>query len=289
MALIEPVIRPPSEAYSFLLQVTLGCSQNSCTFCGAYLDKPFKLKPLAEIEQDILLGSRLYPETKRVFLCDGDALALNNQKLVPILQGIQTGFPGLGRIASYANAQNILSRSPAELKELYDNKLKLLFIGLESGSNTVLKRMHKQATAEEMAEAVIKAQGAGIKMHVIVLLGLGEKENSKEHALATAKIVNQMQPRYLSALSLMLVPGTELYQEYKNGKFKELTPQELLQETLWLVEGLELKQTVFSCNHASNYVPLDGRLPQDKQNILKTLRAGLDGQIGLKPEFFRGL
>lgn len=149
--------------------------------------------------------------------------------------------------------------------------------------------MNKSPTAEEMVEAVQKAQAAGIKVHVIVLLGLGEASGSKEHALATARIVNQMQPRYLSALSLMLIPGTPLHTAYRNGKFKELTPQELIQETIWLIENLELEHTIFSCNHASNYVPLDGRLPHDKETLLKTLRAAQTGQIGLKPEFFRGL
>ncbi len=289
MSLVEPVIRPPSEAYSFLLQVTLGCSQNNCTFCGAYLNKPFKPKSLIEIKKDIAFGSQLYPETKRVFLCDGDALVLNNEKLLPILKDLNNSFPKLSRIASYANAQNILNKTPDELKELYEHKLKLLFIGLESGDNKVLKRMNKSATAEQMVEAVQKAQAVGIKVHVIVLLGLGEASGSKEHALATARIVNQMQPRYLSALSLMLIPGTPLHTDYRNKKFKELTPQELIQETIWLIENLELEHTIFSCNHTSNYVPLDGRLPHDKETLLKTLHAAQTGQIGLKPEFFRGL
>lgn len=289
MSLIEPVIRPPSEAYSFLLQVTLGCSQNTCAFCGAYLDKPFKVKSLVEIKKDIELGAQLYPETKRVFLCDGDALVLNNEKLLSVLDQLHQAFPKLGRISSYANAQNILNKTPEELKELYTKKLKLIFIGLESGSNNILKRMNKTATAEQMVAAVEKAQTAGIKVHVIVLLGLGEAIGSLEHAKATAKIVNLMQPRYLSALSLMLIPGTDLYQEYKEKKFKELTPQELIQETLWLIEDLELQHTIFSCNHASNYVPLEGRLPHDKEKLLKTLKAAQTGKISLKPEFFRGL
>jgi radical SAM superfamily enzyme YgiQ (UPF0313 family) len=289
MSLIEPVIRPPSEAYSFLLQVTLGCSQNNCKFCGAYIDKPFKVKAETEIYKDIELGSTLYPETRRVFLCDGDALVLNNTKLIPILQKLNQSFPRLNRIASYANANNILAKTTKELKELHDNKLKLVFIGLESGSNEILKRMNKKATAEEMVEAVKKAEKAGIKSHIILLLGLGEEKNSFKHAKESAKIVNLMNPRDLSVLSLMLIPGTELYNEYATNQFKELTPRELLQETIWLLEDLEVKNTIFRCNHASNYLPLEGRLPQDKKNMLKSLKAGLKGDVGLKPEFFRGL
>lgn len=289
MSLIEPVIRPPSEANSFLLQVTLGCSQNTCTFCGAYIDKPFKVKKIEEIENDIELGSKLYPETNRVFLCDGDALVLRNDKLVPILKKLKHAFPKLGRISSYANAQNILSKTKEELKELYNNKLKLIFVGLESGSNKVLKAVKKKASAEEMIEAVNKAKEAGIKSHIILLIGLGQQKNTFEHAKESAKVVNQMNPRYISALSLMLIPGTELFNDYKNEKFKELSTKEFLQETLWFLEDLTVKNTIFRCNHASNYLPLEGRLPQDKDNMLKTLKAGISGEIGLKPEIFRGL
>ncbi|MBU0580387.1 MAG: radical SAM protein [Candidatus Margulisbacteria bacterium] len=289
MSLIEPVIRPPSEANSFLLQVTLGCSQNTCAFCGAYQDKPFKFKNIQEIEKDIDYGSKLYPETKRVFLCDGDALVLSNSKLIPILEKLNATFPNLGRISSYANAQNILNKSESELKELYDNKLKLIFIGLESGHDQILKKMNKKANAQEMIDAVLKAKAAGIKSHIIVLLGLGQSQDSFEHAKVSAQVVNQMNPRYISLLSLMLIPGTKLFNDYQEGKFKKLTPQELLQETYWFLEDLTVQNTIFRCNHASNYIPLEGRLPQNKDNLLKTIQAGIAGTIGLKPEIFRGL
>jgi radical SAM superfamily enzyme YgiQ (UPF0313 family) len=289
MVLCEPVIRPPSEANSFLLQVTLGCSQNSCAFCGAYPDKPFKLKPIEEIEADIAQGAQWYPDTTKVFLCDGDALVLSNEKLIPILKKINKAFPKLSRISSYANAQNILNKKPEELAELVKYKLKIIFLGLESGSNEILKRMNKSATSWEMVEAVVKAKEAGIKSHVIVLLGLGEKIASKTHALETAKVLNLMNPKYISVLSLMLIPGTPLYADYQAGKFIELDSQELLQETFWLIEHLTVAGSIFRCNHASNYLPLEGRLPQDKPKLLGLLRDALDGKVTLKPELFRGL
>jgi radical SAM superfamily enzyme YgiQ (UPF0313 family) len=289
MVLCEPVIRPPSEANSFLLQVTLGCSQNSCAFCGAYLNKPFKIKPIEEIEADLAQGAQWYPYTNKVFLCDGDALVLSNEKLIPILKKINKAFPKLSRISSYANAQNILNKKPEELAELVKYKLKVIFLGLESGSNEILKRMNKTATSWEMVEAVVKAKEAGIKSHVIVLLGLGEKAASKTHALETARVLNLMNPKYISVLSLMLVPGTPLYADYIAEKFIELSSLELLQETSWLIEPLTVEGSIFRCNHASNYLPLEGRLPQDKQNLLNLLREALEGKVSLKPELFRGL
>lgn len=289
MPIIEPVIRPPSEAGSFLLQVTTGCSGNNCSFCGAYMDKPFNIKDYGEIAADIEAGAGLYPDAGRVFLMDGDALVMKNAKLLPVLKKLNKEFTGLARVSSYANGYNITKRSAVELKELCDQKLKIIYIGLESGSQRLLDMCGKLSSAEEMTEAVLKAAGAGIKSSVIVLLGLGGKKYSKMHAAETAKVLNRMQPRYLSFLSLMLIPGTRKYEEYKKGEFEELDPLELLKEARDMIEGLELKKTVFRSDHASNYLPLEGRLPHDKEKLLAMLDAALSGKKSLRPEFLRGL
>jgi radical SAM superfamily enzyme YgiQ (UPF0313 family) len=289
MAIIEPVIRPPSEADSFLLQITTGCSSNNCTFCGAYFGKTFRMKPDEEIGSDIEIGASLHPEIRRVFLMDGDALAVKNQRLLPHLKKINRIFPKLARISSYANGYNITCRSHAELAELSSQKLHLIYLGLESGSQQILDHCRKRSTAEEMTEAVISAAEAGIKSSVIVLLGLGGRRYSEEHVRATVQVLNRMQPRYLSFLTLMLIPGTVLWQERKKGSFEELNPKELLQEALSIMEGLELNQTIFRSDHASNYIPIEGRLPHDKEKLVRILKSAVDGKIILRPDFMRAL
>ncbi|MCK5179820.1 MAG: radical SAM protein [Candidatus Omnitrophica bacterium] len=289
MAIVEPIIRPPSEAESFLLQVTVGCSANQCTFCGAYLNKPFAIKNFEEIVLDIQRGRSLHPQTRRVFILDGDALVVNNTKLLPVLKELNDAFPMLSRISSYATGYNILKRTDKELHELYAYQLKLIYIGLESGNQDILDRCRKRSSAEEMVEAVRRAAKARIKSSVIVLLGLGGKRYSKEHVKDTITALNRMQPRYLSFLSLMVIPGTPLYEEILNGDFAELNPIELLKEAHDIISGLKLEKTIFRCNHASNYLPLKGRFPQDKERLLDSLQLALQGELKLKPEFLRGL
>lgn len=285
MPVVEPAIRPPSEWDSFLLQVTCGCSANSCSFCGAYLNKPFRPKDLIEIYADIDSHAKYYPETRRVFLMDGDALVLSNKQLVPILKYLQEKFPKLRRISSYANGYNIVNRTNVELEELYDNKLTLIYMGLESGSQRVLDFCDKKSSADEMIKAVEMATQVGIKSSVIVLLGLGSKNLSQEHVAETIKALNQMQPRYLSFLSLMLVPGTKLHKQMLEGQFSELSPQELIAEAHQIIEGLDLKKTIFRSNHASNHIPLEGTLPKDKEKLLSLLSC----TTTIKPEHLRGL
>jgi radical SAM superfamily enzyme YgiQ (UPF0313 family) len=289
MPVVEPIIRPPSEAESFLLQVTTGCSACGCTFCGAYSKKPFKVKDLQEVFSDIEEESRRYPGTRRAFLMDGDALAVSNDKLVPVLQKLNSSFPALSRISSYANGCNITRRTDAELKELYRHKLTLIYMGLESGSQKVLDSCRKVSSAEEMIEAVRRADACSIKSSVIVLLGLGGRERSDEHVRGTIQALNRMQPRYLSFLSVMLIPGTPLHRDAKEGRFTPLDPIHLLQEMRDIISGLELSKTIFRSNHASNHLPLEGRFPNDKQKLVDVLDAAVRGKIRLKPEFLRGL
>lgn len=289
MPIIEPAIRPPAEADSFLLQVTLGCSQDTCTFCGAYKGKPFRAKDPAEVTADIERYASRYPDTRRVFLMDGDALALGNNRLVPVLQELERSFPRLARVASYANGCNISRKTDAELAGLAQHRLTLIYMGLESGDQDVLDRRGKSSRAEEMVEAVHRAARAGIKSSVIVLLGLGGKGHSAGHVRGTVEALNRMQPRYLSFLSLMVIPGTPLAEEVRRGNFEELGPLELLQEAYGIIQGLEMKKTIFRSDHASNHLPLEGAFPKDKARLLKALEAAIEGQVGLRPEFLRGL
>lgn len=285
------IIRPPSEADSYLLQITYGCSHNKCTFCPTYLDKKFGVRPVEEVFEDLQMASSILPRTRRVFLCDGNALVLQNRRLLPILERICSAFPDLQRIGIYANAGDILKKSASELEELKDKKLGIIYMGLESGSEEVLRKVKKGWTAREMIDSVKKAQRAGIKVSVIGLLGLGGKTRSHEHAVKTGEAVSEMDPLYFSLLSLMLVPGTELYAEWERGEFEMPEPMELLVEMKIIIENLEgLSGCIFRTNHASNYLPLAGRLPRDKQKLIATINSAVSrGESALRPESWRAL
>lgn len=283
------VIRPPSEADSFILQITYGCSHNKCTFCGTYLNQPFQIRPMKEIIADIKTAAIHIPETRRIFLCDGDALVLPNKMLIEILGTLKQAFPELQRVGIYTNARDIIRKTDEELKALVTHKLTIGYLGLESGNPEILKRIRKGATREEMIQAVQKTQKAGIKMSVIGLLGLGGKDLSRQHAIDTATAVNQMNPRFFSLLTLMLIPGTPLCKDYEAGKFSLPSPQEFVEELRLIIDGLDSPRTIFRTNHASNYAPLAGTFNKDKQKILKELDNYLEGKHDLRPEFLRGL
>ncbi len=283
------VIRPPSEARSYLLQITYGCSWNRCTFCPAYLDKPFKIRPIDQIKQDILLAREAYPDLKRVFLCDGDGLVLSMDRLLPILDMLNVTFPNLNRIGIYFNARNILSKSSDDIQRIVRRKLTIGYIGLESGSERVLEKVHKGVTPEEIIEAVLKAQENGMKISVIGLLGLGGVEHSEEHAKKTASAVSAMKPRFFSLLTIMVVKGTLLYKDFEAKKFILPDEKGLLKEMRTIIENIETERTIFRTNHASNYLPLEGVLSRDKRKLVAIIDQALKGEILLKPEFFRGL
>jgi radical SAM superfamily enzyme YgiQ (UPF0313 family) len=285
------VIRPPSEAWSYILQISYGCSHNKCIFCSTYLDKPFRVRPVKEVLEDIAMARSTIPHTRRVFLADGNALVLSTRRLVPILDALGKAFPNLERVSIYANAQDILRKSKEELATLYHKKLGMIYMGLESGDEEILRRVKKGATAAEMIEVVKKAQAIGFKMSVIGILGLGERERSEEHAIATGQVVSTMDPAYFSLLSLMVVPGTELYRQCKADQFVLIEPLEMLAEMRVMIQHTEgLTNCVFRTNHASNYLPLAGTLPQDKEKLLATLdRALAQGESVLRPEYLRAL
>lgn len=285
------VVRPPSEAGSYILQVTYGCSHNECIFCCTYLDKPFQVRPVAEVMEDIRMAGARIPDTRRVFLADGNALVLSNRRLLPILDALAEAFPRLDRVAIYGNAQDILRKSEEELKELVDRKLSIIYLGLESGNDGVLLRARKGATAAEMIEAVGKAQDAGLTLSIIGILGLGGVDMWEEHAVDTGRAVSAMDPAYFSLLSLMVVAGTELHRMVEAGEFVVPEPLEMLGEMKVIIENIDgVSHCVFRTNHASNYLPLAGTLPQDKERLVLTIdRALAEGESVLRPEFLRAL
>ena len=285
------VIRPPSEADSYILQVTYGCSHNRCTFCGTYVDKPFRARPVGEVLEDIALAQRQIPDTRRVFLADGNALVLGTERLVAILDALASAFSRLRRVGIYANTRDVLSKTDAELAALKQRQLEIVYLGLESGSDEVLRRVHKGITAAEMVEAVQKLRSAGIRVSVIALLGLGGKDFSAEHAEQTGQVVSLMNPEYFSILTLMLVPGTELHQQWQSGDFALPEPLELLCELRQIISATDgLTRCIFRTNHASNYLPLAGILSRDKAHLLATLDEALSrGRSALRPEEWRAL
>jgi radical SAM superfamily enzyme YgiQ (UPF0313 family) len=285
------VIRPPSEAHSYILQVTYGCSHNRCTFCGTYLDKPFRVRPVDEVLEDVELARQVLPHTRRVFLADGDALVLSTHRLVPILDALSAAFPRLERVGIYANARDLLRKSESDLALLRCKGLGIVYVGLESGSDEVLRRVRKGATAADMVQAARKARDAGMRLSVIGLLGIGGPELSAAHAKATGRVVSAMDPDYFSMLTLMLIPGTDLHRQWEAGAFQLMEPGAMLVELRQVIAHLDgLSQCVFRTNHASNYVPLKGTLPQDKERLLATLDDALArGRAALRPEAWRAL
>ncbi len=285
------VVRPPSEADSYILQVTFGCSHNRCAFCGTYLDKPFRARPVDDVLEDVALARERLPETRRVFLADGNGLVLSTARLVGILDALGAAFPLLRRVGIYANARDLLEKSDADLAMLCRKKLELVYLGLESGSDEVLQRIGKGATAADMVGAVHKAKRAGMRVSVIALLGLGGPELSCRHAEETGRVVSAMDPHYLSMLTLMLVPGTELHEQWQSGTFQLMEPEDLLCELRRIVTHLsDLSRCIFRTNHASNYLPLAGTLSRDKERLLTTLdQAQAQGRSAFRPEEWRAL
>ncbi len=286
------IIRPPSEADSLILQVAVGCSHNRCTFCPAFKAKQFRIKPLESVFEDIDAALAAYgPGVRRVFLCDGDPLILPSAHLAAILERLNHVFPKLQRVGIYGNAKSILKRTPEELAQLRALKLGIVYLGLESGDAETLKAVHKGSTPDEMVLAARRVREAGIKLNVTVLLGLGGVRRSSEHARATIAVLNRMQPNHAAALTLMVVPDTPLHEDMRHGRFELPGTFELLEELREIIAGSELKNCLFFSNHASNYFPVQARLPHDKQALLAQLDRLLASRdrSALRPEALRGL
>ncbi|HYB20736.1 MAG TPA: radical SAM protein [Thermodesulfobacteriota bacterium] len=284
------VIRPPSEAESLILQVTLGCSHNQCTFCPTYKGRRFRIKDPELIEKEIDEVAP-YGPFRKVFLADGDALIIPQPKLLSILEYLNKKVSGLRRVGIYGNAKSILRKSVEELKALKERKLGIVYLGVETGDPALLEKIRKGATREQMVEAGRKIKEAGITLSATVLLGLGGLEAGQRHALATATILSDIDPDFASALTLMVVPGTPLHEEMKAGQFQLPSPFELLKELGTIVAHSNFSRCYFTSNHASNYLPIKARMPKDKEAVVKLIQKVVSSEDRslLRPEFLRGL
>jgi radical SAM superfamily enzyme YgiQ (UPF0313 family) len=283
------IIRPPSEANSILLQVTVGCSRNKCTFCGTYKGERFRIKPDDVIMEDIVFAAKYCKRQRRVFLCDGDALIIPQKRLLKILKEIENQLPWVTRVGLYANAKALNLKTADELKELKSHGVGILYMGLETGDDVTLKKINKGASSQNMIEMAKKAKQADIKLSITVLLGIAGPQRSQVHAIETGRVLSAIDPDYVGALSLMLIPGTPLYQDYQSGEFRLLEPHEMLAELRTMIASTNLTRGLFHANHASNYLPIRARLPRDKEATIRLIDAALAGNVPLKPEYLRAL
>ena len=284
------IYRPPSEAYSLLIQVTIGCSHNTCTFCTMFKDKKFRVRPIEEVFEDLEMARRAYPVVEKIFLCDGDALCLSNEKLMRILTRIAELFPECKRVSVYGTARDINRKSDEELKELLDAGMEMIYMGAESGSQAVLDKIQKDVTVREQIDAVKKAERVGIKTSVTFISGLAGLEGWEDHAIATGKMITEMNASYASLLTLMLDPAAPIMKDIESGEMTLLTPEQVVGETYLLLENaMPKKSCVFRSNHASNYISLRGNLPEDRQRMLAQLKVAMENTGLLKDERFRML
>jgi radical SAM superfamily enzyme YgiQ (UPF0313 family) len=282
--------RPPSEAHSYILQATIGCSWNKCTYCDMYRDKTFRIRDLEETLQDVTSAGAAYGNSvEKVFVADGDALIMPIEHWRPILETCHKSFPNLRQVSCYAMATNLLEKSVDDLSILRKSGLDLLYIGPESGDDAVLKRIAKGSTFDEHVEAARRAKAAGMKMSAIFLLGAGGKERTDEHARASARLATAMDPEYMAALTLTVVPDTPLATLERRGRFVLPDINGLLGELRTFVAESAPTNAIFRTNHASNYLPIGGRLPLDRDKILDVIDSALSGKIRLRPEYARGL
>jgi len=285
------IYRPPSEADSLILQVTIGCSHNKCTFCGSFKDKKFRLRTLEEVREDVEEAKAYARYIRKVFIADGDALVIPQKRLIPIIELIRDAFPKLERIGIYGNTKSILKKSVEELKALKELGVRIIYLGIESGDQVVLDRVYKGTTLEKTTEAARRVKEAGIILSVTVLLGLGGVERSTIHAEKTGKFLSKIDPDYVGALSVIIVPGTPLAEEVKRGTFEVPNPYMLLEELAIMIKHTNVTHTFFASNHASNYLPVKAWLPEEKEKILKSIQYVLNRKDPslLRPEFMRAL
>jgi radical SAM superfamily enzyme YgiQ (UPF0313 family) len=290
---IEPVFRPPSEARSLILQVTNGCSYNKCTFCEMYTapQKKFKPKAISEIEEDLQAVAKQMPGVKRFFLADGDAMTLSFRRLKEILECINQHFPDRERVTAYCLPRNVKKKTVEELAELKELGLSMVYVGCESGDDKVLECVQKGETFETSKDALLKLKSAGIKSSVMILNGMGGRKFSQQHAVNSARLMNETQPEFLSTLVVSFPMGEERFREGFNGDYEPLAQEDLFKEIHTLIDNLELENTVFRSDHASNYLVLKGNLGADKQAMLDKIELVLNkpGAIPLRQEWQRGL
>ena len=282
------VFRPPSEAYSLIVQVTVGCSHNKCTFCDMYKEKRFHLRKLEDVLEDFNIARRQYRYIERVFLADGDALIRKTEDLAVILKHIRKVIPECRRVTSYGSPKSILTKSPEDLALLHSLGLEMIYLGLESGNEQVLKHINTGVTVEDIVRAGQMVKDAGMKLSVTAISGLGGTEMWKEHAIDTAKAFSRMKPDYIGLLTLMFEGDVPLRRECEEGKFHLLTAPQVAKETLLMLEHIDSEGSVFRSNHASNYLMLKGTLNRDREAMCEQIRRALE-RGGYKKEYFRAL
>lgn len=284
------IYRPPSEAYSLLVQVTIGCSHNKCTFCSMFKNKRFRVRNVDEVLEDLEMARTSYRKIEKIFLCDGDALCLSNRKLLVILEKIKELFPECSRVSVYGSAKDVLNKSQEELVELKNNGVGMIYLGAESGSNKILEEIDKGSTIEEEIEAVHMIEDAGIQASVTFISGIAGKDGWEEHAVKTGEAITKMNASYVSLLTLMVDPAAPIYDKIQSREFELLSGEEAVAETYLILKHSDpVKKCVFRSNHASNYVSLRGDLPQDKERMMKQLERAMENTGLLKDERFRAL
>ncbi len=283
------IIRPPSEANSIILQVTVGCSHNKCTFCGTYKGVRFRIKPESVVEKDIEFAARYCRRQRRLFLTDGDALILPQKRLHKLLKTIRKRLPWVTRVGVYGNAKSIQTKTLEDLVALREQGLGIVYLGLETGDDVTLKKIRKGVRADTIIKMGRRVIAAGIKLSVTVLLGLAGPEKSDVHAEATGRALSAMDPDYVGALSLMLLPNAPLGRDFEEGRFRLASPMEMLSELKTMIAHTDLSGGLFYANHASNYLPIKARLPRDKEAAVSLIDQALRGDVPLKPEFMRAL
>ncbi len=283
------IIRPPSEANSIILQVTVGCSHNKCTFCGTYKGVRFRIKPESVVEKDIEFAARYCRRQRRLFLTDGDALILPQKRLHKLLKTIRKRLPWVTRVGVYGNAKSIQTKTLEDLVALREQGLGIVYLGLETGDDVTLKKIRKGVRADTIIKMGRRVIAAGIKLSVTVLLGLAGPERSDVHAEATGRALSAMDPNYVGALSLMLLPNAPLGRDFEEGRFRLVSPMEMLSELKTMIAHTDLSGGLFYANHASNYLPIKARLPRDKEAAVSLIDQALRGDVPLKPEFMRAL
>ena len=283
------VFRPPSEAYSLIVQSTIGCSHNKCTFCDMYKEKKFRVRPLHEVLEDFDLARRAYRHIDRIFLADGDALVRTSSDWIKILEHIKRVIPECERVTSYASPKSILAKTPSELETLHKLGLEMVYMGVESGSDTILTKINKGETRDEIIRAGKMIMDSGIKLSVTAISGLGGTDMWEEHAVETGKAFSEIKPHYIGLLTLMFEGDTPLYRDMRAGKFKPLTAIQVAEETLVMLKNMDCEGSVFRANHASNYINLRGTLNQDRDAMINKLEKALEGKVRFKNEAFRAL
>lgn len=282
------VYRPPSEARSLIIQVTIGCAHNECTFCSMYKGKQFRIRSMEEIRSDLEKGRLLYRNVRRIFLADGDALVLKTENLLEILEHIHKLFPECERVGIYATPADILRKTAEELRQLKEAGLGILYMGIESGDDGVLQEIRKGVTAEEIINAGIKGRESEIPLSITLISGIGGRDKIKDHAINSARVITAIRPAYVSFLTLMLEENTDLYDKYYQGDFRLLSPNLVMEELQLFLEAVDAPGCIFRSNHASNYLALAGTLNEDKDRLIGEIQEAFAEQ-DYKPEYFRGL